>query len=139
MVYNALEKWTLVSRTSATTWLPLLVLAGYNMFNVNSAAEGGGIFATANSTLDFDGVSSFNKNWAHVSGGGIWLDNSNLSMNGNKCFDECVAAYEGGGIFAYASKATLTGNNTFISNSATTGGAIHARWSNVGITKNHCM
>jgi len=83
-----------------------------------------------------DGVNSFNKNGAHISGGRLWLDNSNLSMNGNKCFDECVAAYEGGGIFAYASKATLTGNSTFISNSASTGGAIHVCWSNVGITKN---
>jgi len=28
------------------------VLAGNNMFNVSSAGEGGGIFTTANSTLD---------------------------------------------------------------------------------------
>jgi len=50
------------------------------MFNDNSAGEGGGIFAMANSTLDFEGVNTFNKNRAYVSGGRIWLDNSNLSM-----------------------------------------------------------
>jgi len=82
----------------------------------------------ANSILEFDGVNAFNKNSAHISGGGIWLD--------YKRFDKCVAAYEGGGIFAFASKATLTGNNTLLSKSASAGGAIHVRWSNVGITKN---
>ena len=34
----------------------------------------------------------------------------------------------------YAATASQTGNNTFKSNTATTGGGLHAHWSNVRIT-----
>ena len=78
------------------------------MFNDNSAGEGGGIFAIANSTLDFEGVNTFNKNRAYVSGGRIWLDNSNLSMcEWEQMFEECVAAYEGGEINRWGNPCTL--------------------------------
>ena len=62
------------------------------------------------------------------------MDNSNLTLNGSNHFVECAASYEGGAIFTYAATASLPGNNTFESNSATTGGGIHARWSNVSVT-----
>ena len=108
---------------------------GNNMFIDNLAADGGGIYVIANSTLSLDGVNMFIANKAHISGGGIWLDNSNLEMDGSNHFVECIASYEGGAIFTYAATASLTGNNTFESNSATTGGGIHARWSNIHVTE----
>ena len=110
--------------------------AAYNSFSANSAREGGGIYATVNSTLDFDGVITFRNSRAHVSGGGIWLGNSKLIMNGNSSFVDSVASYEGGGIFAYDSTVYLPGNSAFISNSATSGGGIHARWSYTNIADN---
>ena len=113
-----------IRRTSFT-------VAGNNTFFANSAGEGGGMYAEANSTLVMTGLNLFTANRAHVSGGGIWLDHSNLVLDGFNYFVECVASYEGGAIFTYAATASLTGNNTFESNSATTGGAIHARWSKV--------
>ena len=112
----------------------LLVHIGNNKFSVNSAGEGGAIHATANSRLSLNGVNTFIGNRAHVSGGGIWFDNSNLAIYGLNHFVECVASYEGGAIFTYATTASLHGNITFESNSATTGGGIHIRWSNVSIT-----
>ena len=111
-----------------------LTLAGNNNFIANSAGEGGGIYATANSTLNLDGVNTFMANRAYISGGGIWLDNSILALNGASHLVECVASYEGGAIFMYATTASLHGNITFESNSATTGGGIHARWSKVSVT-----
>ena len=105
------------------------------MFNANSAGEGGGIYAVANSTLSLGGVNTFRANRAHVSGGGIWLDHSNLTLSGFNHFVGCVASFEGGAIYSYAATASLTGNNTFESNTATTGGGLHARWSNVRITE----
>ena len=109
-----------------------LILAG-NKFVANSAGEGGGIYATANSILRLGGVNAFRASRAHISGGGIWLDNSNLALNGFNHFVDCAASYEGGAIFLYAATASLTGNNTFKCNTATTGGGLHARWSNVRI------
>ena len=110
-----------------------LILTG-NMFNANSAEEGGGMYAVANSTLSLSGANTFRANRAHVSGGGIWLDHSNLTLSGFNLFVGCVASYEGGAIYSYAATASLTGNNTFESNSATSGGGVHARWSNVSVT-----
>ena len=111
-----------------------LILAG-NKFVANSAGKGGGIYATANSTLILGGVNTFRASRAHISGGGIWLDDSNLALNGFNHFVECAASFEGGAIFMYGATASLTGNNTFESNTATTGGGLHARWSNVRITE----
>ena len=113
-----------------------LTLPGNNTFISNSAGEGGGIHATSNSTLNLSGVNTFICNKAHVSGGGIWLDNSNLALNRFNHFVKCVASYEGGAIFSYDAKLSLVGNNIFESNSATTGGGIHARWSYVRVTNN---
>ena len=110
-----------------------LTLVGDNTFISNLAGEGGGIYATANGTLNLNGVNTFFGNRAHISGGGIWLDNSKLALNGFNCFVECSASYEGGAIFTYAATASLPGNNTFESNSAVTGGGLHARWSNVTV------
>ena len=104
------------------------------MFNANSAVEGGGIFAIANSTLSLGVVNTFRANRAHVSGGGIWLDHSNLTLSGFNHFVGCVASYEGGAIYSYAATASLTGNNTFECDTATTGGRLHAHWSNVTVT-----
>ena len=112
-----------------------LILTANNMINANSAGEGGGIYAIANSTLSLGGVNTFMANRAHVSGGGIWLDHSNLALNGFNHFVECAASFEGGAVYLYAATASLTGNNTFESNSATTGGGLHARWSNVRVTE----
>ena len=111
-----------------------LTVAGNNTFIANIAGAGGGISATDNNKVNLNGVNTFIGNRAHVSGGGIWLDNSNLTLNGSNHFVECVASYEGGAIFTYAATASLPGNNTFDSNSATTGGGLHARWSSVRIT-----
>ena len=113
-----------------------LTVAGSNIYVGNSAGEGGGIYATANSTLNLNGVNIFIENRAHVSGGGIWLDSSKLLLNGSNHFVACVASYEGGAIFTYAAKISLPGNNTFEFNSATTGGGLHARWSNVSVDNN---
>ena len=110
-----------------------LILTANNMINANSAGEGGGIYAIANSTLSLGGVNRFRANRAHVSGGGIWLDHSNLALNGFNHFVECAASFEGGAVYSYAATASLTGNITFESNSATTGGGLHARWSNVRV------
>ena len=118
-----------IRRTSFT-------LAGNNTFFANSAGEGGGIYAEANSTLVVTGLNLFTANRAHISGGGIWLDHSNLVLDGFSRFVKCAASYEGGAIFTYAATAILTGNNTFESNSATTGGGIHARWSKVHFAQN---
>ena len=41
---------------------------------------------------------------------------------------------KGGAIFTYAVTSSLHGQNVFESNSATTGGGIHARWSNVRVS-----
>ena len=112
----------------------LLTLSGNNTFFTNLAGEEGGIYATANSTLNFIRTNIFAGNRARVSGGGIWLDNSNLTWNGSNHFLKCIARYEGGAIFTYAATASLHGNNAFESNSATTGGGIHACWSNVSVT-----
>ena len=112
-----------------------LILTGNNMLNANSAGEGGAIYAVANSTLSLGGVNTFRANRAHVSGGGIWLDHSNLILSGFNHFVGCAASYEGGAIYSYAATASLTGNNTFEYNSATTGGVLHARWSNVCVTE----
>ena len=61
------------------------------------------MYATANSTLNLNGVNSFIGNRAYyVSGGGIWLDHSNVALNGFNHFMECAASYEGGAIFPYA-------------------------------------
>ena len=111
------------------------IYAGSTKFIANSAKEGGGIYAIANSKLILGGVNMFRANRAHVSGGGIWLDNSNIALNGFNHFVGCVASYEGGAIYSYAATAILTGNITFESNSATTGGGLHARWSNVRVTE----
>ena len=108
---------------------------GKNTFIVNSAGEGGGIYATANSKLSLDGVNTFRNNRVHVSGGRIWLDNSSLILKGYNRFVECAASYEGGAICSYASMASITGNNTFKSNTATTGGGLNARWSHVSVTE----
>ena len=118
-----------IKRTSFT-------LAGNNTFFANSAGEGGGIYAEANSTLVVTGLNLFTANRAHISGGGIWLDHSNLVLDGFSRFVKCAASYEGGAIFTYAATAILTGNNTFESNSATTGGGIHARWSKIHFAQN---
>ena len=112
-----------------------LILTANSMINANSAGEGGGIYATANNTLSLGGVNTFRANGASVSAGGIWLDNSNIALNGFNHFVECAASFEGGAIFMYAATASLTGNITFESNSATTGGGLHARWSNVRVTE----
>ena len=112
-----------------------LIVTGNNMFSENSAEEGGGIYAIANSTLSLDGVNTFWANRAHVSGGGIWLDNSNLTLSGFNHFVGCAASYEGGAIYSYAATASLNGSNTFECNTATTGGGLHARWSNVRDTE----
>ena len=112
-----------------------LTLVGNSTLFANSAKEGGGIYATANCTLSLDGMNTFMANRAHVSGGGIWLDNSNLTLNGSSHFSKCVANYEGGAIFIYATTADLHGNITVESNSATTGGGVHARSSHVSLTK----
>ena len=114
-----------------------MIVAGKNTFIANSAGEGGGIYATTNSTVNMKGVSAFICNRAHVSGGGIWLDNSNLKLDGLNHFEECVASYEGGAIFIYAATASLLGKNVFVSNSAISGGGVHARWSNMSVT-NSC-
>ena len=112
------------------------ICAGSNKFIANSAKEGGGIYAIANSKLiSLGGVNTFRANRASVSGGGIWLDNSNIALNGFNHFVGCVASYEGGAVYSYAATASLTGNITFESNSATTGGGLHARWSNVRVTE----
>ena len=111
-----------------------LVHIGNNKFIVNSAGEGGAIHAAANSRLSLNGVNTFIDNRAYISGGGIWLDNSNLALNGSNYFVGCFASYEGGAIFIYAATASLHGNNTFVTNSATTGGGIHARWSGISFT-----
>ena len=112
------------------------IYAGSNKFIANSAKDGGGIYAIANSKLiSLGGVNTFRANRASVSGGGIWLDNSNIVLNGFNHFVGCVASYEGGAIYSYAATASLTGNITFESNSATTGGGLHARWSNVRVTE----
>ena len=58
-------------------------------------------------------------------------------MDGLNHFEECVASYEGGAIFIYAATASLLGKNVFKSNSAISGGGIHARWSNLSVT-NSC-
>ena len=115
----------------------LCVHAGNNTYIANSAGVGGGIYGTANSTLIMTGSNLFMANTAHVSGGGVWVDYTNLTLNGFNQFVDCVASYEGGAIFIYAATASLSGNNTFESNSATTGGGIHARWSSVRVT-NSC-
>ena len=112
-----------------------LILTGNNTFNASSAAEGGGIYAVANSTLSLGGVNTFRANRAHISGGGIWLDHSNLTLSGFNHFVGCAGSYEGGAIYSYAATASLSGKNTFKSNTATTGGGMHARWSNVRVTK----
>ena len=114
-----------------------LTVAGNNTFVANTAGEGGGMYATANTTVVLNGVNNFLGNKANISGGGIWLDNSNLVLHGSNHFVECAASYEGGALFTYAATASLHGDNTFESNSATTGGGIHARWSNVRVT-NSC-
>ena len=114
-----------------------LTLIGNSTLFANSAAEGGGIYATANCTLTLEGVNTFMANRAHVSGGGIWMDSSNLTLNGSNHFSKCVASYEGGAIFIYATIAGLHGNISVESNSATTGGGVHARWSHVIVT-NQC-
>ena len=106
-----------------------------NMFVDNSAEAGGAIYATANSTLSLYGVNTFVGNRANISGGGIWLDHSNLVLNGSNHFEACLANYEGGAIFTYASIASLPGFNNFDSNSATSGGGLHARWSDVSVTE----
>ena len=112
------------------------ICAGSNKFIANSAKEGGGIYAIANSKLiSLGGVNTFRANRASVSGGGIWLDNSNIALNGFNHFVGCAASYEGGAVYSYAATASLTGNITFESNSATTGGGLHARWSNVRVTE----
>ena len=112
------------------------IYAGSNKFIANSAKEGGGIYAIANSKLiSLGGVNTFRANRASVSAGGIWLDHSNLTLNGFNHFVECVASFEGGAVYSYAATASLTGNITFESNSATTGGGLHARWSNVRVTE----
>jgi len=46
----------------------LFIYAGNNTFSANSAKEGGGIYAVANSKLSLDGVNTFRSNRAHVSG-----------------------------------------------------------------------
>ena len=79
-------------------------------------------------------VNTFKANRAHVMGGGIWLDSSNLALNGSNHFKGCVASFEGGAVYSYAATASLPGNSTFESNTATTGGGIHARWGNVRVT-----
>ena len=129
--------WNVVESNVATCYggrvfmrRTLLAHIGNNKFSVNLAREGGAIYATANSRLSLNGIG----NKSHVSGGGIWLDHSILALNGSNHFVECVASYEGGAIFTYAATASLHGNITFESNSATTGGGIHARWSNISIT-----
>ena len=114
-----------------------LTVTGNNKFVANTAGEGGGMYATANTILTLNGVNIFIGNKANISGGGIWLDNSHLALNGSNHFVECAASYEGGALFIYAAAASLAGNNTFKMNSATTGGGIHARWSNVSVT-NSC-
>ena len=112
------------------------IYAGSNKFIANSAKEGGGVYATANSTLiSLGGMNTFRANRASVSGGGIWLDNSNTALSGFNHFVGCVASYEGGAIYSYAATTILTGNNTFEFNTAKTGGGIHARWSNVRVTE----
>ena len=111
-----------------------LTVTGNSTFVANSAGEGGGIYATANSIINLNGVNTFLFNRAHASGGGIWLDNSNLALDGFNHFVKCVASYEGGAMFIYAAKLSLFDNDNFESNSATTGGGFHARWSSVRIT-----
>ena len=60
---------------------------GNNMFIANLAADGGGIYVIANSTLSLDGVNMFIiANKAHISGVGIWLDNNNLEMDGSNLY-----------------------------------------------------
>ena len=113
----------------------LLTVTGNNTFVANSAGEGGGIYATANSIVNLNGVNTFVFNRAHASGGAIWLDNSNLGLDGLNHFVKCVASYEGGAIFIYTAKLSLFDIDNFDSNSATTGGGIHARWSSVRIKR----
>ena len=84
-----------------------MILAG-NIFIANSAGEGGGIYAIANSTLILDEVNAFRANRAHVSGGRIWLDHSNLILNGFNHLVGCVASYEGGAIYSHRQQKVLT-------------------------------
>ena len=110
-----------------------LTLTGVNFTN-NLAREGGGVYATTNSTLYFDGTNTFDTNRAAVSGGGIWMDNGNLTLNGSNSIVRCTAGYKGGGISIYNVAINLPGNNKFISNTATSGGGISSRWSNLSFT-----
>ena len=58
------------------------VLCWKQHIHANTAGGGGGLYATANSTLKLGGVNTFRANRGLVSGGQIWLDNSNLTLYG---------------------------------------------------------
>ena len=62
------------------------------------------------------------------------MDNGNLILNGNNSVVRCTAGIEGGGISIYNVTINLPGNNKFISNLATRGGGISARWSHLSFT-----
>ena len=111
-----------------------LTLTGTNNFTDNSAREGGGIYAAENSNLNFDGMNTFDTNRADIRGGGIWMDNGNLILNGNNSIERCIAGIEGGGINVFYATINVPGNNKFISNFATSGGGISARWSRFSFT-----
>ena len=96
----------------------------------NSAANGGGIYAT-DSGLRLGNV-VFIDNFATNSGGGFYANDSSNTLNGVN-FTDNNAAEDGGAAYFYSSTDVLN-NTNFQGNRANSGGAININFSDLELT-----
>ena len=94
----------------------------------NNTGDMGGAISARNSKIDILGCIQCINNLAHTSGGALFARNSTVRLRNNSdcntIFQTNIAAEKGGAIYAVDSTISLSGSQTFLSNSASQGGAI---------------
>ena len=117
-----------------------LTITGSSSFFLNSANDGGGVYAQSSSNVYISGNTTFSGNSASYGGGGVSTrHSSNVYISGNTTFSGNSARYDGGGVYAQSSSNVyISGNTTFSGNSARyDGGGVSVRVSsNVDISGN---